>query len=134
MGQALSEVAGLHARLQQQAAALFCRLDEEGTLVHVPFERFVDAVDVHVRTDLTIGYSVFLRHSNESVRRIAERALADREVFPQEFESFSRRWRNASEERLRSLEFREELETLVSHLLKRIRIERRLLSMLSHVA
>lgn len=113
---------------------MFRALDQEGTLVYVPFHRFVDAVDIHVRTDLTIGYRLFLHHSSESVRRDAERVLADQELFPQTLASFSNRWRNASEERLRSPEFREDLETFVSELLKRIRVEERLLAMLSDVA
>ena len=134
MGQRLSEVSRFHTRLHEEAAALFRALDQKGTLVYVPFRRFVDAVDVHVRTDLTVGYRLFLHHSSEAVRRVAERVLAEQDVFPQAFESFSHRWRNASEERLRSVEFRDELETLVSQLLKRIRVEERLISMLSHVA
>lgn len=113
---------------------MFRALDDKGALVYVPFRRFVDAVDVHVRTDLTIGYRLFLHHSSEAVRRVAESVLADQEFFPQTVASFSSCWRNASEERLRSPEFREDLETFVCELLKRIRVEERLLSMLSDVA
>ena len=134
MGQGLSDVARLHARLHEEAASLFRALDQDGTHVYVPFSRFLDAVDVHVRTDLTIGYRLFLRHPSESVRRIAERVLQEQESFPQTFELFLQRWGSAREEQLRSLSFRDELETLVSHLLKRIRVEERLLAMLSHVA
>lgn len=133
MGQ-LSDVARLHSRLHEEAAALFRALDRDDTTVYVPFSRFLDAVDMHVRTDLTIGYRLFLKHSSESVRRIAERVLEEQESFPKSFEAFLQRWGSAGEEQLRTLHFRDELETLVSHLLKRIRVEERLLAMLSNVA
>jgi hypothetical protein len=130
----LSDVARLHKRLHEEAAALFRALDNEETLVYVPFSRFLDAVDLHARTDLTIGYRLFLHHPSEPVRRIAERVLQDQKGFPETFEAFLQRWGSAGEDRLRSLAFRDELETLVSQLLKRIRLEERLLSMLSNVA
>ncbi len=135
MGQGLSDVVRLHKRLHEEAAALFRALDQQQeTLVYVPFSRFLDAVDMHLRTDLTIGYRLFLHHPSESVRRIAERVLQDQQGFPDTFESFLQRWGSAGEAQLRSLSFRDELETLVSQLLKRIRLEERLLSMLSNVA
>lgn len=134
MGPGLSDVARLHARLHEEAAALFRALDRDDTLAYVPFSRFLDAVDLHVRTDLTIGYRLFLHHPSESVRRIAERVLQEQEAFPQAFELFLQRWGSAGEDQLRTLAFRDELETLVSLLLKRIRVEERLLTMLSHVA
>ena len=134
MGQGLSDVARLHARLHEEAAALFRALDRDDVLVYVPFSRFLDAVDLHVRTDLTIGYRLFLHHRSESIRRVAQRVLQEQEAFPQSFESFLQRWGSAGEAQLRTLAFRDELETLVSYLLKRIRVEERLLSMLSHVA
>jgi hypothetical protein len=134
VGQGLSDVARLHARLHEEAAALFRALDREDVLVYVPFSRFLDTVDAHVRTDLTIGYRLFLHHSSESIRRIAERVLQEQEAFPQAFESFLQRWGSAGETQLRTLAFRDELETLVSQLLKRIRVEARLISLLSHVA
>jgi hypothetical protein len=134
VGQGLSDVARLHARLHEEAAALFRALDQDEMHVYVPFSRFLEAVDMHVRTDLTIGYRLFLRHPSESVRRVAERVLQEQEAFPESFESFLQRWGSAGEEQLRTLRFRDELETLVSHLLKRIRVEERLLSMLSNVA
>ncbi len=134
MGQGLSDVVRLHARLHEEAAALFRALDRDDVLVYVSFSHFLDAVDLHVRTDLTIGYRLFLHHPSESVRRIAERVLQEQEAFPQAFEAFLQRWGSAGEEQLRTLGFRDELETLVSQLLKRIRVEERLLTMLSHVA
>jgi hypothetical protein len=134
VGQGLSDIARLHRRLHEEAASLFRALDQQETLVYVPFSRFLDAVDMHVRTDLTIGYRLFLHHPSESVRRIAERVLQDQQGFPEAFEAFLQRWGSAGEEQLRSPSFRDELETLVSALLKRIRLEERLLSMLSHVA
>ena len=134
MGQGLSDVARLHARLHEEAAALFRALDREDVLVYVPFSRFLDSVDAHVRTDLTVGYHLFLHHSSESIRRVAQRVLQEQEAFPQAFESFLQQWGSAGEMQLRSLAFRDELETLVSQLLKRIRVEERLISMLSHVA
>ncbi len=134
MGQGLSDVARLHARIREEAAALFRALDRENVLACVPFSRFLEAVDVHVRTDLTIGYRLFLHHPSESVRRIAERVLQEQEAFPQSFEAFLQRWGSADEDQLRTHAFRDELETLVSQLLKRIHVEERLLSMLSDVA
>ena len=134
MGQGLSDVARLHARVHEEAAALFRALDRDDVLAYVPFSRFLDAVDVHVRTDLTIGYRLFLRHPSESVRRVAERVLQEQEAFPESFESFLQRWGSAGEAQLRTLAFRDELETLVSYLFKRIRVEERLLAMLSNVA
>ncbi|HET9030352.1 MAG TPA: hypothetical protein VFN49_09245 [Candidatus Aquilonibacter sp.] len=134
MAQGFSEVARLHSRLHEDAAALFRALDDDTTLVYIPFSRFIHDVDLHLRTDLTIGYRLFLRHPSESVRRIAEHVLRDQEVFPRSFESFRARWYQADEAQLRSLEFRDEVETLVSQLLKRIRVEEKLVSMLSSVA
>jgi hypothetical protein len=134
VGQGLSNVTRLHKRIHEESAALFRALDEKETLVYVPFSRFLDVVDMHVRTDLTIGYRLFLHHPSESIRRVAERVLQDQQGFPETFEAFLQRWGSAGEERLRSLGFRDELETLVSQLLKRIRLEERLLSMLSNVA
>ena len=134
MAPGISDVARLHARLHEDAAALFRTLDDESMLVFVPFARFIHDVDIHLRTDFTIGYRLFLRHPSESIRRIAERVLAEQEHFPRAFESFRERWSNANEDRLRSAEFRDELETLVSQLLKRIRVEEKLVSMLSNVA
>lgn len=134
MGQGLSEVARLHSRLHEDAAALFRALDDQTAMVFVPFARIVHDIDIHLRTDLTIGYRLFLRHPSESIRRIAEHVLRDQETFPSSFERFKERWMNANEEALRTLEFRDELETLVSQLLKRIRVEERLVALLSNVA
>jgi hypothetical protein len=134
MGNGLTHVAKLHERLQEDAAALFRALDDGSDLVYVPFSRLMHAIDLHLRTDLTIGYRLFLRHPSESVRRIAEHVLREQETFPGDFDRFAARWRNASEEQFRSLEFRDDAETLVSQLFKRIRVEERLVAMLSQVA
>ena len=134
MGQGLSGVARLHARLHEDAAALFRALDDETTMVYVPFARLMHEVDTHLRTDLTIGYRLFLRHPSEAIRRIAESVLRDQEHFPVAYERFMERWRGSTEEQFRTAAFRDDLESLVSQLLKRIRVEERLVSMLSSVA
>jgi len=122
-----------HARLHQDAAALLRALDEHATAV-AALSQLIHSVEDHLQTDIMIGYRLFLRHPSESVRRIADHVLHEHEAFPGSFEAFRERWRGASEERLRASEFREELETLVIELLKRIRAEERLLAMLSNVA
>lgn len=134
VGQGLSSVARLHARLHEDAAALFRALDDDGTLIFVPFSRLIHDLDIHLGTDLTVGYRLFLRHPSESVRRIAEHVLHDQETFPRAFDAFRERWVSAGEDELRSLEFRDQVETLVSQLLKRIRVEERLVALLSNVA
>lgn len=134
MGQGLSDVARLHSRLHEDAAALFRALDDSTAMVFVPFARLVHDIDIHLRTDLTIGYRLFLRHPSESIRRIAEHVLREQESFPRSFDTFKERWMNANEEMLRSVDFRDELETIVSNLLKRIRVEERLVALLSNVA
>lgn len=134
MSKGFSDVARLHARLHEDSAALFRALDARDGYVYVPFARFLDDVESHLRTDLTIGYRLFLHHASESIRRIAQHVLNEQEFFPPRFEAFAHRWRNATEDELRSTEFRDELETIVSHLLKRIRVEEKLVSMMANVA
>jgi hypothetical protein len=130
-----SEVLLRHARLQDDAVKLFRALDEENaSLASTAFGRFVNDVEEHLRIDLAIGYKLLLRHPSESVRRIAERVLIEQERFPQQFELMMERWGRADSKVLLSQAFRDELETLVSNLLKRIRVEERLLAALSSVA
>lgn len=128
------EVARLHARLHEDCAALLRALDDDTPFACVPFLRFLSDVDEHLQTDLTIGYRLFLHHPSEAVRRIAEHVLAEQAWFPPAFDAFREKWSEATEERLRSQLFRDHLETIVSHLLKRIRIEERLVSMISNAA
>jgi hypothetical protein len=60
--------------------------------------------------------------------------LVEQEHFPQQVEVLAARWRLADAQMLLTQAFRDELETLVSNLLKRIRIEERLLTAISSVA
>ena len=68
------------------------------------------------------------------MRRLAERVLEEQEQFPQQFEVLAARWQHADPQMLLTQAFRDELETLVSNLLKRIRVEERLLTAISSVA
>ncbi|HTU70369.1 MAG TPA: hypothetical protein VMF11_08595 [Candidatus Baltobacteraceae bacterium] len=130
-----SEISQRHAQLHEGAACLFRALDEhDGQTVTTAFRRFTDDLEAHLSIDLAVGYRLLLRHPSDSVRRIAERVIDEQEHFPQQFEVFSARWRRADRHMFLTQAFRDELETLVSNLLKRIRIEERLLSALSSVA
>ncbi len=124
----------LHARLRDEAAAVFRALDQSDGELATLFVRFVDDIERHVSVDLAVGYRLLLNHPNESVRRIAERVLDNHAAFPQAFDAFAARYRRPSEATLRSLGFRDDLESLATALLKRIRIEERLVEILSHVA
>jgi hypothetical protein len=130
-----SEVRERHARLQEDAAKLFHALDEEdSSQASVAFGRFVDDIEAHLCIDLAVGYQLLMHHPSESVRRVAERVLIERQRFPEEFEALVSRWGEADSALLLTQAFRDELESLVSSLLKRIRIEQRLLAALSSVA
>jgi hypothetical protein len=129
------EIFGRHARLHEDAARLFRALDEHHYDSSVfEFHRFIDDLEEHLRVDLTIGYRLLLRHSSSSVRAIAERVIEEQAQFPQQVELMIARWARGKTELLQTQAFRDELETLVSNLLKRIRLEQRLLSALSSVA
>jgi len=124
-----------HSRFHESAAALFRALDAvDVTDVRARFETFTSRVEAHLRLDATAGYRLLLRHESESVRRIAERVLSDQEAVVIAFEKFIHDWRGASANDLLGQEFREDLETLVSSLLRRIRAELRLYELLSGVA
>ncbi len=130
-----SEVLQRHARLQDDAAKLFRALDEENAgLVSTAFGRLIDDIEAHLCVDLAVGYKLLLRHPSETVRRVAERVLVEQQHFPDQFEKLVERWGQADSQTLLSQAFRDELETLVSNLLKRIRVEERLLAALSSVA
>lgn len=130
-----SEISRRHAQLHDDAACLFRALDEhDGENVTAAFHRFTEDLEAHLSIDLAVGYRLLLRHPSESVRRIAERVLEEQEHFPQQFEVFSARWRRADRYMFLTQAFRDDLETLVSNLLKRIRVEERLLAALSSVA
>jgi hypothetical protein len=130
-----TEILLRHAQLHDDAATLFRALDERNEeRVASAFRRFVANLKVHLDIDLAVGYRLLLRHPSEFVRRLAERVLEDQVEFPQQFEVLAARWELASTEMLLTQVFRDELETLVSNLLKRIRIEERLLTAISSVA
>lgn len=129
------EILSRHARLHEDAARLFRALDERRLeRVVDEFHRFIDDLEEHLRVDLTIGYRLLMRHSSTSVRAIAERVISEQSQFPQQVELMIARWARADTQILLSQAFRDELETLVSNLLKRIRLEQRLLTALSSVA
>jgi hypothetical protein len=124
-----------HARLHDDAARLFRALDQgELSRIVVEFHSFIDDLEDHLRLDLTIGYRLLTRHSNSAVRSIAERVLVEQQQFPQQVDLMIARWARADESMLLTQAFRDELEALVSNLLKRIRLEQRLLTALSNVA
>jgi hypothetical protein len=129
------EILGRHARLHEDAARLFRSLDDRATeSVEGEFHRFIDDLEEHLRIDLTIGYRLLMRHPSASVRAIAERVISEQAQFPQQVELMIARWARADTHMLLTQAFRDELETLVSNLLKRIRLEQRLLTALSSVA
>lgn len=124
-----------HAQLHDDAASLFRALDErDEERIGFAFRRFVTNLKAHLGNDLAIGYRLLLRHPSEFVRRLAERVLEDQIEFPQQFELLAARWERANTQMLLTQAFRDELETLVSNLLKRIRVEERLLTAISSVA
>jgi hypothetical protein len=130
-----NEILSRHARLHEDAARLFRALDDRQLASVVSeFHRFIDDLEDHLRVDLTIGYRLLMRHSSASVRAIAERVINEQSEFPQQVEIVIARWARANTEMLLTQAFRDELETLVSNLLKRIRLEQRLLTALSSVA
>ena len=130
-----TEILLRHAQLHDDAAALFRALDERDEQhVALIFRRFVANLKEHLDIDLAVGYRLLLRHHSEFVRRLAERVLEDQIEFPQQFELLAARWERASTQMLLTQAFRDELETLVSNLLKRIRVEERLLTAISSVA
>jgi hypothetical protein len=130
-----AEIRLRHARLHDDAASLFRALDLRDTVqIADAFANFTLDLDAHVHADVTTAYGGLLHHSSEFVRRLTERMLADGAAFPLNAEHVMARWRNAPAPQLLSDGFRDDLETLVSALLKRIRIEERLLVALASVA
>jgi len=130
-----TEILLRHAQLHDDAASLFRALDEgDPDTVVSAFLRFVHDLEAHLSVDLAVGYRLLLRHPSDFVRRLSERVLLEHEHFPQQFEVLVARWRDADGRMLLTQAFRDELETLVSNLLKRIRIEERLLTAISSVA
>lgn len=129
------EIRLLHARLHDGAASLFRALDlREPTQMSVAFAQFTADLERYLQSDSPVAYRSLLHHSSEFVRRLTERILAERAAFPDDAHAAIARWRGADETQLLSQEFRDDLETLVSALLKRIRIEERLLAALASVA
>ena len=130
-----TEILLRHAQLHDDAAALFRALDDgNAEAVASAFHRFVQNLEEHLAVDLAVGYRLLLRHPSDFVRRLSERVLLEHEHFPQQFEVLEARWHRADAQMLLTQAFRDELETLVSNLLKRIRIEERLLTAISSVA
>jgi hypothetical protein len=124
-----------HARLHDDAAALFRALDlRDVSQIVVSFGRFVGDLENYLDVDSSQAYRSLLRHSSEFVRRLTERMLADRAAFPVDAAAAIARWRTVEPKYLLSEAFRDDLETIVSELLKHIRIEERLLAALAHVA
>jgi hypothetical protein len=130
-----AEILARHARLHDDAARLFRALDDRDLdRVTASFHTFIGHLEEHLRVDLTIGYRLLMRHASPSVRAIAERVIHEQAEFPQAVDLIVARWARADEQMLLTQAFRDELETLVSNLLKRIRLEQRLLTALSSVA
>jgi hypothetical protein len=130
-----TEILLRHAQLHDNAASLFRALDESDThLVASAFRRFTVDLEAHLSIDLAIGYRLLMRHPSEFVRRLAGHVLEEQEQFPQQFELLAARWQRADPQMLLTQAFRDELETFVSTLLKRIRVEERLLTAFSSVA
>jgi hypothetical protein len=135
MSDGISELRSRHAALQGRAAAVFRALDaRDGERIAKDLQLFLADVAAHLRRDVAVGYRLLRHHPSESVRRIAERLMLEQSYFAPAFDEFAARWRDADAERLTSTGFRDELETLVSNLLKRIRVEDRLMAMISNVA
>jgi hypothetical protein len=130
-----TEILLRHAQLHDNAASLFRALDESDThLVASAFRRFTVDLEAHLSIDLAVGYRLLMRHPSEFVRRLAGHVLEEQEQFPQQFELLAARWQRADPQMLLTQAFRDELETFVSTLLKRIRVEERLLTAFSSVA
>ncbi|MGC2129991.1 MAG: hypothetical protein WA629_07845 [Candidatus Aquilonibacter sp.] len=130
-----TEILLRHAQLHDDAATLFRAIDDcDTTLIASTFCRLTRNLEAHLSIDLAIGYRLLLRHPSEFVRRLAERVLEEQEQFPQQFELLAARWYQADPQMFLSQAFRDELETFVSNLLKRIRVEERLLTAFSSVA
>jgi len=130
-----TEILLRQAQLHDNAASLFRALDESDThLVASAFRRFTVDLEAHLSIDLAIGYRLLMRHPSEFVRRLAGHVLEEQEQFPQQFELLAARWQRADPQMLLTQAFRDELETFVSTLLKRIRVEERLLTAFSSVA
>ncbi|MGB8798934.1 MAG: hypothetical protein WCC70_15425 [Candidatus Aquilonibacter sp.] len=130
-----TEILLRHAQLHDDAASLFRAIDESDTnLVASAFGRFTRNLETHLSIDLAIGYRLLMRHPSDFVRRLAEHVLEEQEQFPQQFELLAARWAHADPQMFLTQAFRDELETFVSNLLKRIRVEERLLTAFSSVA
>jgi hypothetical protein len=130
-----AELRRRHASLQSRSAALFRALDaRDPARIAGELDAFLIEVESYVRRDVAGGYRLLLHHPSEPVRRTAERLNAEHAHFQPAFDAFCARWREADESRFLEPLFRDELETLVSNLLKRIRIEERLHWTLSSVA
>jgi hypothetical protein len=124
-----------HAQLKEAAATLFRALDDrDAPRVATTFSSFLQDLESYLRGDLRTDYEGLLRHSSEFVRRLAERILSEAESFPRAYAELRTRWRGVAAVDLLSEVFRDELETLVSALLKRMRVEERLLAALESVA
>jgi hypothetical protein len=135
MSHGFSDIRRVHASLQGRAAALFRALDaRDAARVQRELSGFLGEVTTHLRRDVALGYRLLRHHPSESVRRISERLIAEQSYFQPAFEEFAARWREAEADALLDSRFRDELETLVSNLLKRIRVEDRLMSMIASVA
>jgi hypothetical protein len=135
MGNALSEVVRMHAQLRGDTTELFQALDQGGTSdLGTAFRRFQRNVTDHLGADVAAGYRLLLRSHSSAIRHVAARILEEQETFARDFDYFALRWHDASEATLRSPAFRDDLETIVSDLMKRIRAEVRLLAMLASVA
>jgi hypothetical protein len=130
-----TEILLRHAQLHDNAASLFRALDESDThMIASAFRRFNVDLEAHLSIDLAVGYRLLMRHPSEFVRRLAGHVLEEQEQFPQQFELLAARWQRADPQMLLTQAFRDELETFVSTLLKRIRVEERLLTAFSSVA
>ena len=124
-----------HARLKDAAAALFRALDErDASRVATAFAGFLEDLEGYLRNDLRADYGALLHSPSDFVTRLAERILSEAESFPRAFAELRTRWRGVAAGDLLSEAFRDELETFVSELLKRMRVEERLLAALESVA
>lgn len=130
-----STMARVHARLRDDAAALLRALDaRDVTEIPVRCRRFLATLEEQLQLDVGGGYRLLLRAQSGAIRHIAERLLLEHKQFARSAELFVLRWHDAGVPSLLSTAFRDDLEPIVSELMKQIKAEEHLAKMLSSVA
>ena len=130
-----SDVARIHAQLRVDAVALLRAVDARNAIdTVIAFGRFQRCVEAHLSSDASAGYRLLLRSNNTAVRHAASRMLEVRSTFERAFDFFVLRWRVAREDALLSVAFRDEIEAIVTELMKQLLAEERLLALIANVA